>query len=325
MLKIGVIGVGNMGRNHVRNILELPQYYEFVGCYDESEDNVNVAKERFGVTFFDDVQELLKKTDAISIAVPSSLHLEYGLLAAKHKNHALIEKPLALSTEDANILCEAFSKTEKTLMVGHIERFNPVVSVMKDILKNEQQIIVIEARRCGPFNPRISDTNVVFDLMIHDIDIVLNYLYPDPVASVQASAVIAKSKTHSDYVQAMFQHESGVISTIQASRITEDKIRAIDIHTTGSLIRGDLLNQTLFIFRKTNLSPYSAHSSMYTQENVIEKVVLPITEPLKRELIEFAEAIRDGREALTNGKDATQALYFAERVQELTENSPKIS
>ena len=325
MIKIGVIGIGNMGRNHVRNILELPQYYEFVGCYDNSAENVDIAVKRFGVKCFSDAETLLKNTDAVVLAVPSSLHLQHGLLVVQHKNHALIEKPIALTKTDADILCNEFSKINKTLMVGHIERFNPVVSVMKEILKNESDIIAIEARRCSPYDIRISDTNVIFDLMIHDLDIVLNCLYPHPVSSTQASAVIAKSRNHSDYVQAVFQHDSGVISTILASRVTEDKIRSIDIHTGNSLIRGDLLNKTLSITRKTSLSPDLSHNPMYKQESVIEKVMLPIVEPLKTELIEFAVAIRDGREALTNGREATNALYFAEQIQKLTENSPKIS
>ena len=324
MLKIGVIGIGNMGRNHVRNILELPQHFNLIGCYDESDKNCKIIHEKYGVQCYTDAKTLLSKTDAIILAVPSSLHLEYGLLAADYSNHALIEKPIALSKVDGDTLCNAFSNCNKTLMVGHIERFNPVVSVMKDILKNENNIIAIEARRCSPFDIRISDTNVIFDLMIHDIDIVLNYLYPESVNTIHASGVIAKSNNYSDYVQAVFQHDTGVISTILASRVTEDKIRSIDVHTGNSLIRGDLLNKTLSIYRKTSMSPDKSYNPMYKQESIIEKVMLPIVEPLKKELIEFAEAIKDGRDALTNGEDATNALCYAEQVHELTKKSPKL-
>jgi len=324
MLKIGVLGVGNMGRNHVRNICELQNLYEFVGVYDPSPENIAIAKERFNATPFESAEELLQKTDAVVLAVPSSLHREYGLLAVKHHQHTLIEKPIALTETDGTLLCEEFNRIGKTLMVGHIERFNPAVIELKKILENESGIVAIDAKRCSPFDKRIGDTNVIFDLMIHDLDIVLNYLWPDPVLNANASAVVVHSKNYSDYVQAMFQHKSGAISTILASRSTEEKIRTIDIHTKASFIQADLLHKTLQITRKTSFALDVGYTPMYKQENIVEKIMLPNVEPLKAELIEFAQAINNGRLALTNGHDATKALHYAERVHQLTDKCPRL-
>jgi len=325
MLKIGVIGVGNMGRNHVRNILELPNYFNLVGVYDPSTENAQIAKERFNVTCFESADELLQKTDAVVLAVPSSLHREYGLLAVQHNQHALIEKPIALTETDGKLLCDAFAKIGKTLMVGHIERFNPAVIEMKKILENENGIVAIDAKRCSPFDKRIGDTNVIFDLMIHDLDIVLNYLQPSKVKNIAANALVVHSQNYSDYVQAMIQHESGAVSTILASRATEDKIRAIDVHTKTSFVQADLLHKTLQVTRKTSFALDLGYTPMYKQENIVEKIMLPHVEPLKAELIEFALAVSEARLALTNGNEATRALHYAAQVHELTSKCPRLA
>jgi predicted dehydrogenase len=320
MLKIGVIGIGNMGRNHVRNILELSNFYELIGCFDESAESAKIIKEKFNVNCFTDVNELLSRTDAVVLAVPSYLHFEYGMMASQFNQHALIEKPIALSKADGETLCEAFEKIGKVLLVGHIERYNPAVIETKKVLENEH-IIAVDAKRYSPFSFRISDTSVIFDLMIHDLDIVLNYLHPDPVDSLTANAVIAKSKKFSDYVQASIQHKSGAISTICASRVTESKVRTIDIHTEQSFIQADLLNKTLQVTRKTSFALDVGYAPRYKQQSIVERVILPNIEPLKAELIEFADAINENREALTHGRDATKALHYAELISKLTKNS----
>ena len=313
MIKIGVLGVGNMGRNHVRNILELPNHYNLVGCFDKSPDNRKLAMDTFGVTFFDSADELLAQTDAVVIALPSFLHKEYGMLAAKHNNHVLMEKPIALSSDDGQALTQAFVQNNKTLMVGHVERFNPVTVELIKIAQQEK-IIAIDIKRCGPYDPRISDTSVIFDLMIHDLDIFLN-LVDSPITNLSVSAVSLKPENDFvDHVQSLLTLENGVIATICASRVTEDKIRTIDISTENALIRADLLNKTLQITRRANLTGSYGTTATYRQESVVEKVVLSNVEPLKAQHMEFCKAIKEARLPIANGETSVKALVLAEKI-----------
>ncbi|MCI8699827.1 MAG: Gfo/Idh/MocA family oxidoreductase [Clostridia bacterium] len=313
MIKIGVIGTGHMGRNHLRVLKELNKDFELVGFSDKMEENIKFAEETYKIKYYKEIEELLNNVDAVIIAVPSSLHKEIGLMVAKHKVHALIEKPIALSEEDGKMLCEEFEKNNVRLMVGHVERYNSVVSELKKIIDNEE-IIAIEARRCSPFDPRISDTNVIYDLMIHDIDIVFNYLNITPIENITSTAVNVMSNNRADYVQAVAQHTNGTISSLIASRVTEDKVRTIDIHTKKCFIRADLLNRTLTVSRKTTFDLNVGYVPTYKQENIIEKIMLPNVEPLRAEHLEFAKAIIEGRTPLTSGKDATKAVELAEKI-----------
>lgn len=317
-IKIGVAGVGNMGRNHVRNIVELPQHFEIIGCYDTSAENLDIIRTQYGIKCFSSAEEMFKSSDAVILAIPSSLHKEYGLLAVRAGCHALIEKPLAICEADCLELCEAFNRAGKTLMVGHVERYNPVVLEIKKILEGEGGVIAVDVKRCSPFPERIYDVNVIFDLMIHDLDIVLNFLQPSPVKSIDAKGIVVKSGTNSDYVQSLITHESGAITTILASRITEEKIRSISVHTEQSLIHGDFLNKTLHVTRKSAYKSDTERRPLYRFENITERIILPIMEPLKAELVEFAMSIRENRKPLTCGESATAAVCYAGQINELT-------
>lgn len=323
MIKIGVIGTGSMGRNHVRNICELPGYYEFVGFHDVKEENIRFIEDTYGIAHFDNVDRLIGSVDALVVAAPSFLHFELGSKIIRQGKHALIEKPITLVETEGKILCEKFAVQNKVLMVGHVERFNPAVTEMKKVIDQEGGVIALDAKRCGPFNPRISDTNVVFDLMIHDLDIIINYLYPHPVRTVDAKAVKVMSENNCDYAQAIMQFDTGIITTLLASKVTEDKIRTIDVHTRQSLIRADLLNKTLSITRKTKLLNLHNYTPVYSQETIIEKVILPNVEPLKCELVEFANAINQNRQGLTDGGSAVNALHYAELINKLCQQEYK--
>jgi len=154
-IKIGVIGAGNMGRNHIRLVSEMVNDFEFKGVYDPAHERLKTV-EIYNPTVFKTVESLMDSVDAVIIAAPSSLHLEIALKAAKHGLHALVEKPLALTASDASIISDAYSNTGKVLMVGHIERFNPVVAELQKIVKDEH-IVAINMTRCSPKDKRISD------------------------------------------------------------------------------------------------------------------------------------------------------------------------
>lgn len=317
-VKIGVIGTGNMGKNHVRITNEESALFELVALHDANAETAYNMAETFGVHHTKSIEELLGMVEAVVIAAPSSLHTEIALMAAQRGVHALVEKPLALTVADAEKICIAFAKAEKVLMVGHVERYNPVMIELQKILKNEQ-VIAIDAHRCSPFDGRISDADVISDLMIHDIDLLCNGLVQERIVKLQAHGKNVASKRNLDYVQALVDFDGGIMGSITASRITEDKIRTVDVHTRTAYIHADLLTRTLQIARRTNYSLDTGYAPTYRQENIIEKVMVPMFEPLKKELAIFADCIRNNRIPPTKGEDAVRSIDIATQIRELSQ------
>ncbi len=313
MIKIGVIGTGSMGKNHVRNIADLKNIFEFVGIYDENKERAVEMANTYDIKSFNKLEDLLKSVQAVVVAVPSSLHKKIGLKIAKYGIHALIEKPLALTEKDCKSLTTAFDEKKLILAIGHIERFNPAIVELKKRLEN-QTIYAIEAKRCGPYDPRISDTNVILDLMIHDLDIVLNVLNKKPVLQINAIGLHAKSNNRIDYINSVIQQENGTVCSFVASRVTEGKIRTIDVHTSDEYYEADLLNKSLIVSRKVTIAEGKQNSNNVSQILETEKISLNVIEPLRTELIEFYNAINDG-ESRVNGVDATLAVKYANEIE----------
>lgn len=312
-INIGVIGTGSMGKNHLRLCAELPQF-NLVGFFDPSPASEQYAS-IYEVPRFENMDDLLDKVDAVTVAAPSSLHKEIGLHVASKKKHALIEKPLALTYEDSQVLVKAFKEAGSILMVGQIERFNPVVSELAKILQTESQVVSINIQRCSPWNGRIGDADVIQDLMIHDVDLLINLLETSTVEKVFAVGRNVTSKANQiDYVQAIIEFSSGVMSSVVASRITEDKIREIIVHTKTSLIRANLLDRSLTITKRTNYTD-SQHSASYKQENITERIFVSMVEPLKEEIIAFGDAISTGKlDSFVSGESASESLRVLELI-----------
>lgn len=313
-IKIGIIGTGNMGRNHLRILNEEKSTFELIGFFDGNPDTAKNLSNTFNVWAAKSAEELMEKVEAVVIALPSSLHIEMALKTAKFGLHTLVEKPLALNVKDAQKICDAYETAGKVLMVGHVERYNPVVIELQKILKDEQ-IIAVEAHRCSPYDGRISDADVISDLMIHDIDILFNCLLVDPIEKLQAHGKNIVSQGNLDFVQAIFSMKNGIMASVTASRITEDKVRTIDIHTRSAFIRADLLTRTLQITRRTNYTLDTGYTPTYRQENIIEKVMVPMFEPLRKELGTFADCINENKTPPTDGKCASNAIMLAESIR----------
>lgn len=313
-IKIGVIGTGNMGRNHVRILNEESSLFELVGLFDENTETANNLSQAFNIRAAKSTDELMDMVEAVVIALPSSLHIDMALCTAKKGLHALVEKPLALNLADSKQICDAYAAAGKVLMVGHVERYNPVIIELQKILKDEQ-IIAIEAHRCSPYDGRISDADVISDLMIHDIDILCNCLLDGEITNLQAQGKNIVSNGKLDYVQTIFNLDDGVMASITASRITEDKIRTVNIHTHSAFIRADLLTRTLQITRRTNYTLDTGYTPTYRQENIIERVMVPMFEPLKKELSTFAQCINENKTPPTDGLCAYHAIEVAETIR----------
>jgi predicted dehydrogenase len=173
-------------------------------------------------------------------------------------------------------------------VVGHIERFNPVTSELDKILSSEE-ILSIDVHRLSPFDARIFDTDVALDLMIHDIDLLSNFIRDD-ISDIKSQGINVYSNTF-DYVQTLIKYSSGKLASLTASRITEDKKRTVEINTKSAYIVADYLNRTITITRKTKFSLDVGYATKYKQENIQEKVFVPMKEPLFAELEHFHECI----------------------------------
>lgn len=320
-LKIGLIGAGNMGRNHLRILAEEMGHFSLIGIYDVDSERTRQLAGQYGTKLYPNSNELLEQVEAVVIAVPSSLHKEFGLLASYHHVAALIEKPLAITSEDAAELCRAFSKNQCKLTVGHVERFNPVVAILKKILQHEQ-IIAMEARRYSPFDGRIKDANVVEDLMIHDIDLVCNFMTDHQIVELSGLGQIIRSG-RLDFVQSLLKFDNGVQATVSASRVTEDKIRELHIHTRDSFIKADLLAKTLQINKSTNMIIDVGQENSYKQDSVTQKIFVPIIEPLRAELLAFYNAVVNDTEVEIDGMTATHVISICEQVIQHAKNGIK--
>jgi predicted dehydrogenase len=314
-LRVGVLGVGNMGRNHLR-VLSGMSECELIGCYDANASAAAEQAERYQIKAFTSAEELYAAVDVAHIVVPSFLHRDFAVAAAKAGCHVLVEKPIALEPEDADAIILACEDANVRLCVGHVERFNPAIVALQDVLQKEE-LIALNFQRMSPFVGRISDATVVEDLMIHDLD-VLNSLVASPVRSVAAHG--SKVFTNKlDYATCIIEFENNVIATLTASRVTEAKIRKAEISAKSSFIAVDYLNRTVDVSRKTNFTLDVGYTVQYRQENIIEKIMVPMTEPLRAEFEHFYSCITTGAEIATNGESSRNALLLCDRIQKAIE------
>lgn len=313
ILKVGVIGTGNMGRNHVRN-LAAEKKFELVGFYDINKEQASETLQRYGTKAFDSIEALLDEVEAVVIAVPSSLHKEVALLAAEKGVHALVEKPLATTVEDAEIIRQAFEEKKLKLAVGHIERFNPVFRELKKLVENEN-IFYIEACRYSPYSNsgRITDTSVVEDLMIHDVDLICSLMEGRAVTSLHGRGESVNSD-HTDFATCIMDFGGKAHAVVNASRVSQNKVRTITVHTAEGCIYADLLAKTLEMHKSTNMTADVSNNNSYRQEGVVQKFYVPVEEPLRAELISFYESVVNDVPIVVNGEAGINAIKICEQV-----------
>lgn len=275
-MDVGVIGVGVMGKNHIRVYSELKQ----VDALFVTDVNGKAAAEVAvgnNAEVCATVDDLVQCVDAVSICVPTQFHHVVAKKVLSARIHALIEKPLCGTVAEAEDLVRVIPDN-LTVGVGHIERFNPIVSEISRMIKKP---LYIEAKRHNPASARMTGTSVVEDLMIHDIDVIFNLL-PHGAYTVQSSG-------SADICGALFSIK-GTTVYMSASRKSSKKIRSIYIEEEDCTIEGDYMNQEITVYRKPG--QYSITSDRYVQENIIEKVLVNKQEPLKQELATFLDCAR---------------------------------
>lgn len=306
-LRVGVVGVGHLGRHHAR-LLSSIDGAALTGVADLSPERAEAAAgQALAVTT---ATELIDHVDAVTIAVPTVDHLSVARPFLQRGIHVLVEKPMAASLAEANELIELAQASGATLAVGHTERFNPAVALA---LPNLQTPRFMEVHRLSGFPERSLDIDVIFDLMIHDLDIILA-VDRSPVAAVEAIGVPVLTPKI-DICNARIRFESGAIANITASRISRDKVRKVRFFQPDMYVSVDYGAQELEVWR---LRPRPG------ERPAIEGGAVPVTkdEPLGRELKDFVAAIRERRQPLVTGADGLRALTLATQVADAVNASP---
>ena len=314
-IRVGVIGVGNMGQHHAR-VLSLLKDVALVGVADVNRERGIDTASKYRVSYFEDYRELIKHVEAVCIAVPTRLHHMVGQDCLKNSVHILIEKPIAADIIEAEELVNLAAQSDCILQVGHIERFNPAFREMRNVLLHEE-VLAIEAHRMSPYSSRANDVSVVFDLMIHDIDLLLE-LVPHPVVKMTAAGSRAHHSGYLDYVTANIVFSNGTVATLTASKVTHRKIRTISAHCKNCLVEADFLSKEIDIYRHSD-SDYTTQYGqvLYRQAGLIEKVQTSNIAPLSAELEHFIQCVRGGKPPSVGGEQALNALRMAASIEQI--------
>jgi predicted dehydrogenase len=292
-LRVGVIGVGHIGSNHARLYAEIPSA-EFAAIYDVDPARANAIARKFEAKAAGSLDEFVEMVDAASIATPTNSHYEVARPLLERGKHLLIEKPITDNTAHASELTELAARNGLVLQVGHVERFNPVLSALEQHLTHPR---FIEAHRLSPYPERSTDIGVVLDLMIHDLEIIL-HLVRSPVQSIDAVGVPVLSKGE-DIANARIRFENGCVANVTSSRISPERMRKIRVFQEDAYLSLDYQNQSGEVYRRVD------------GRIARDKVQIEREEPLKRQLISFVECASTGRQPRVSGFQATAALELA--------------
>jgi predicted dehydrogenase len=299
-LRVGVIGVGHLGRHHARLLGTMPGV-TLVGVVDQSAARAQEIAAAANTSAFTDWAALDGQVDAVTVAVPTESHLDVAMAFIERGVHVLVEKPLARTVEEADRLVTAAAIKGVTLAVGHTERFNPAVDAARQLLRGPR---FIEAHRLGTFPERSLDIDVVFDLMIHDLDIVLS-IVGEPTVSVEAVGVPVLTP-RIDIANVRLRFAGGCIANLTASRISRDRIRKIRFFQPQAYLSVDYAAQEI---EHWTLGPPEAGSQRPSIQG--GKVEVVKDEPLRRELDDFVTAVRERRLPGVTGEAGRDALRLA--------------
>src|SRR5216110_1368483 len=292
-LRVGVVGVGHIGSNHARLYAEIPSA-EFTAVYDVDQITNRTIATKFHATPARSLDEFTAMIDAASVATPTNTHYEVARSLLAKGKHVLIEKPITDNTAHATELAELAAKSGLILQVGHVERFNPVLSALEKRLTHPR---FIEAHRLSPYPNRSTDIGVVLDLMIHDLEIIL-HLVRSPVQSIDAVGVPVLSRGE-DIANTRLRFENGCVANVTSSRVSPERMRKIRVFQEDAYLSLDYQNQSGEIYRRAG------------GRIARDKVEIEREEPLKLQLTSFIDCASTGREPRVSGFQATAALKLA--------------
>ncbi len=315
MLKVGVLGAGHLGKIHLR-LLNQSEKYELVGFYDAFEENANKVAAEFGYKKFDSIAELIAAVDVVDIVTPTMQHFDCAKQVIEAGKHIFIEKPISNTVEEAEEIIALAKKHNVKGQVGHVERFNPAFTAVKDKINNP---MFIETHRLAEFNPRGTDVPVVLDLMIHDIDAILSVV-KSKVKSVNASGVAVISDSP-DISNARIEFENGCVANITSSRISMKNMRKSRFFQKDAYISVDYLDKVCEVVRMKDAPEVPGDFDMILQnaEGVKKQIYfdnpqVDANNAILDELETFADAINNYTTPIVTLEDGTEALRVAYQI-----------
>jgi len=319
MLKIGLLGAGHLGKIHLKCISSVKDF-ELVGFYDPDQEKVQSVKEKFGIPYYESVSALIEACDVVDIVTPTVSHFDCASEAIKKTKHVFIEKPIAASPEEARQLIDLAGEADVQVQVGHVERFNPAFTAVKETLNRP---MFIEAHRLAQFNPRGTDVPVVLDLMIHDIDVVLSVVKSN-IKKIHASGVNVVSDTP-DIANARLEFDNGAVANLTASRISLKNLRKSRFFQKDAYISVDFLDKTAEIVRMEDVDdiPDDPFAMIIDQGEGKKKKRISFEKPeiisvnaIEEELRTFAKAILNNTTPLVTIDDGYQALLVGNMIMD---------
>jgi len=301
-IKVGVVGVGYFGRFHAEKYSKIP-YVELVGVADIDGSRARDVAGRFSTQPFLDYRNLFDKVQAVSVAVPTSVHYQVARDFIDHGIDVLLEKPMTTSLREAEALVERAQAQKRILQIGHLERFNSVLAALDGLVGDP---LFLDSQRLSPFLERTADVDVVLDLMIHDIDIVLSII-PGEVTGIDAVGVPVVSP-RLDVANARLVFESGCAANMTASRVSREKLRQITVFQKDGYFTIDFLSHVIRVNRKKEGSKGS--------EVVAEEIRIEPVDALEKEIRSFIEKVRDRTVPLVSGQEGKRALRIALAITE---------
>ena len=313
MLKIGVFGVGHLGKFHLNNWKEITGT-ELVGFYDPSDETANDVAEKYQLPRFTDADRLITACDAVDIVAPTNFHFELCEKAIRKGKHVFVEKPLANTMDEARRLVKLAQESNIKLQVGHVERFNPAFLALQG---TELNPMFIEVHRLAQFNPRGTEVSVILDLMIHDIDIILS-IVKSGVKNISASGVAVMTDTP-DIANVRIEFDNGCVANLTSSRISMKRMRKMRLFQKDAYIGIDFLNKKTEIIkqkeeRDVNVFAFDIETPRGKKTLAIANPTIPEVNAIKKELEEFSNAVINNTKTIVSEIDGLMAMDVAHQI-----------
>ena len=317
-LKVAVIGVGHLGKHHVEHFYSLKNIV-LAGVYDIDKARAEKISDKYDITCFSTIDELLKRVDAVSIVTPTEEHKKVAIRCIKNKKHVFIEKPITSTVADADQLINLAEKNKTIIQIGHIERLNPAILPLKEYSINPR---FVEVQRLAPYMERGSEIPVVLDLMIHDIDLILTFI-SSPIKDIKATGISIMTKSI-DIANARITFKNGAVANLTSSRVAKDRVRKMKIFQQDLYITVDLLMSLTEVYRAVDNNRYNSKTIMSAplesngrnRQILYEKPPIIKKDALKMELTNFVNSIKGVEKPIVDGKAGRNALELAIKIQD---------